>query len=206
MGEVASHPTDQTYLRDPAAIIAAWREQISQHWKLFLAIGVLMVATGVFAIFVPVIFSISTAILVGWALVVGGAIQFAHVFRRGGGLERLANLLLGLITVIAGLALLLFPLSGTITLTIVLIAWFFVSGGMKLGAWWEARRARGSWVLLLDALASVALGILIWVDLPSSAAWAIGLLVGIEFILWGMSLIRAAMVGRALATGAAKVG
>jgi uncharacterized membrane protein HdeD (DUF308 family) len=196
--DVADH-TDAAYLRDPAALIVAWRRQISDHWKLFLTIGALMVATGIFAIFVPVIFSISVAILVGWALVIGGVFQLGHVFRRGAGLERVASLLLGLITVIAGLALLLFPLDGTITLTIVLIAWFFVSGGMQLAAWWEARHAGRSWVLLLNALASVVLGILIWVDFPSSASWAIGLLVGIEFLLWGNALIMAAIAGRALA-------
>jgi uncharacterized membrane protein HdeD (DUF308 family) len=45
----------------------------------------------------------------------------------------------------------------------------------------------------------VALGLLIAFDLPSSADWAIGLLVGVNLALWGTrALIAAGVIGRAL--------
>jgi uncharacterized membrane protein HdeD (DUF308 family) len=154
---------------------------------------------GFFSIFAPIITSISVAIFVGWALLIGGVIQFAHVLRREAGWERAWRLLVALITALAGLSILLFPLTGTISLTVVLVVWLFVSGVMQLGAWWQERHVEGSWTLGLAGLASVILGALIWADLPSSAAWAIGLLVGIEFILYGMSLIMSAIAGRSLA-------
>jgi uncharacterized membrane protein HdeD (DUF308 family) len=163
-----------------------------------LAIGVLMELSGVFSILVPIVTSISVAILVGWALLIGGAVQLAHVIRREAGWELVLRLFLALITVIAGLSILLFPLSGTITLTVVLVVWFFVSGGTKLAAWSKMRHVEGSWMLGLNGLASVVLGILIWADLPSSATWAIGLLVGIDLVLYGSSLIMAAIAGRRL--------
>jgi uncharacterized membrane protein HdeD (DUF308 family) len=81
----------------------------------------------------------------------------------------------------------------------VLVVWLFLSGGTQLGAWWQARHVEGSWTVGLTGLASVVLGILIWADLPSSGAWAIGLLVGIELVLYGMSLIMAAIAGHRLA-------
>ena len=154
---------------------------------------------GLFSILVPIVTSITVAIFVGWALVVGGAIQFAHVIRRDAGWERVWRLALALVTVLAGLSLLLFPLSGTITLTVVLVVWLFLSGGAQLAAWWRRVHVEGSWTVGLTGLASVVLGILIWADLPSSAAWAIGLLVGIELVLYGMSLIMSAIAGRRLA-------
>jgi uncharacterized membrane protein HdeD (DUF308 family) len=186
---------------DPAELGAFWREQVARHWRLLLTIGVLVELTGLFSILVPIVASISVAILVGWALLIGGGVQFGHVLRREAGWERVWRLFLAAVTALAGLSLLLFPLSGTITITFVLVVWFFISGGTKLGAWWQTRQVAGSWMLGLNGLSAVVLGALIWASLPSSAAWAIGLLVGIELILYGMSLIAAAWTGRRLATG-----
>jgi uncharacterized membrane protein HdeD (DUF308 family) len=185
--------------RDSLELAAVWREQIAHHWKLLLGIGIVTSLAGIFSILVPIVTSITVAIFVGWALVVGGSVQFAHVIRRDAGWERVWRLALAVITVLAGLSLLLFPLSGTISLTVVLVVWLFLSGGAQLGAWWRARHVEGSWTVGLTGLASVVLGILIWADLPSSAAWAIGLLVGIELLLYGMSLIMSAIAGRRLA-------
>jgi uncharacterized membrane protein HdeD (DUF308 family) len=187
--------------REAIQLVAAWREQLSRHWRLLLAIGVLIELAGIFSIFVPIVASISVAILVGWALLVGGVVQFAHVARRDAGWERIWRLFLALITAVAGLSILLFPLSGTVTLTFVLVVWFFVSGGTKLAAWSRMRQADGSWMIGLNGFASIVLGVLIWASLPSSAAWAIGLLVGIDLVLYGSSLIMSALAGRRLAEG-----
>jgi uncharacterized membrane protein HdeD (DUF308 family) len=194
----AASRTSAEVPREAAEIAALWREQLARHWKLLLAIGVLMELSGIFSILVPIVASISVAILVGWALLIGGVVQFANVIRRDAGWELVLRLFLALITVVAGLSILLFPLSGTITLTVVLVVWFFVSGGTKLAAWSQTRHIEGSWMLGLNGLASVVLGILIWADLPSSATWAIGLLVGIDLVLYGWSLIMAAIAGRRL--------
>jgi uncharacterized membrane protein HdeD (DUF308 family) len=198
MSHVASS-SGATVQSETLEIAAAWREQIARHWKLLLTIGILMSLAGIFSIIVPIVTSITVAIFVGWALVVGGAVQFAHVVRRDAGWERIWRLGLAAITVLAGLSLLLFPLSGTITLTVVLVVWLFLSGGAQLAGWWQARHVEGIWTVGLTGLSSVVLGILIWADLPSSAAWAIGLLVGVELVLYGMSLIMSAIAGRRLA-------
>jgi uncharacterized membrane protein HdeD (DUF308 family) len=175
------------------------REEAARHWKLLLGIGILSIITGAFSILVPIVASISVTILVGWVLVVGGVIQLAHAF-RGSGWEIAWNVILAVLTVIAGIWILLAPIAGTITLTIVLVAWFWVSGVMRLIAWYRLREVEGSWMLLLNGILSILLGILIWADLPSSAAWAIGLLVGINLLLAGADLVMTALVGRKLAT------
>jgi uncharacterized membrane protein HdeD (DUF308 family) len=186
---------------DPAELRRFWSEQVKTHYKLLLGIGAVLVLTGIFSILVPIVVSVSVAILAGWILLVGGVVQFAHILRQTAGWDRVWRLLLALVTAIAGLSLLLFPLSGTITITFVLVVWFWVSGATKIGAWWRMRGVEGSWMLGLNGLVSVVLGALIWADLPSSAAWAVGLLVGIELLLYGMSLISAGLEGRRLAHG-----
>ena len=58
------------------------REETARHWKLLLAIGILCDIAGVYSIFVPIVASISVAVLVGWVLLFAGVVQFAHALRR----------------------------------------------------------------------------------------------------------------------------
>jgi uncharacterized membrane protein HdeD (DUF308 family) len=195
-----SHVTDRTLggVASDAVVAARLREGAARPWKLLLAIGVLSILVGAYSIFVPIVASISVTILVGWALVIGGGIQLLHAF-RGSGWEIAWNVVLAVVTVAAGIVILLAPLTGAITLTVVLVAWFWFSGAMRLAAWWRLRGVDGSWVVLLNGLLNVLLGILIWADLPNSATWAIGLLVGINLLVTGIDLVQTAFAGRALA-------
>jgi uncharacterized membrane protein HdeD (DUF308 family) len=176
------------------------REETARRWKLLLAIGLLCYAAGVFSIFVPIVASISVTVLVGWAILVAGVVQLGHVLRR-----ELAwtwpvawRLLIAFLTAVAGLWILILPWSGTVTLTVVLVVWLWIIGGTRLMAWWRMRGVERSWIDGLNGAVSVILGILIWADLPSSAAWAIGLLVGIELLFAGSGLIMTALAGRRL--------
>jgi uncharacterized membrane protein HdeD (DUF308 family) len=177
------------------------REETARHWKLLLAIGLLCDLAGIYSIFVPIVASISVAVLVGWVLLFAGVVQFGHALRR----ERTWSwdtawrLLVAVITIVAGAWILIAPLTGTITLTVVLVAWFWASGATRLLAWWRMRSVERSWMIGLNGAFSLVLGILIWADLPSSATWAIGLLVGIELLFAGSALIMTAIAGRQLA-------
>ena len=174
------------------------QEEVSRHWGWFLALGVIALIGGVFAILVPVAASISAAILAGWALLFGAVSRLVAVFRADRMSERLTHLALGLLYLLAGLYLLLFPVSGTITLTVVLVAYFLASGAVQLAS---AIQTRGSdntaWRALLGVV-SIVLGVMIWTDLPSSATWAIGLLIGIQLIFAGTDLIFTAWAARTL--------
>ena len=174
------------------------RQEVSRHWGWFLALGIVALVGGVFAILVPVAASISAAILAGWALLFGAVSRLFAVIRADRTSERLTHLALGLLYLVAGLYLLLFPVSGTITLTIVLVACFLASGAVQLAS---AIQTRGSdntaWRIFLGLL-SIVLGVMIWIDLPSSATWAIGLLIGIQLIFAGTDLIFIALAARSL--------
>jgi uncharacterized membrane protein HdeD (DUF308 family) len=182
-------------------LIGRVQEQTARHWKLLLAIGVLCDIAGVYSIFVPIVASISASVLVGWALLFAGIVQLAHMLRRerSWSWDVAWGLLVSLLTIVAGAWIVISPLTGTITLTVVLVAWFWAVGVARLLAWWRIRHMRGSWTIGLNGAASLILGILIWAELPDSAAWAIGLLVGIDLVFAGSSLIMSAITGRQLA-------
>jgi uncharacterized membrane protein HdeD (DUF308 family) len=199
MSDMASH--NFGFITIDGELAARIREETARHWKLLLATGILCDLTGVYAILVPVVASISVTVLVGWALVIGGIVQLGHALRRdlAWSWEIAWRLLVSVLTIAAGAWILIAPLTGTITLTVVLVAWFWAIGVTRLIAWWAMRGVEHSWTVGLGGALSLVLGILIWADLPSSAVWAIGLLVGIELLFAGSALIMTALAGRQLA-------
>jgi len=112
-------------------------------------------------------------------------------------LSRVANALL---TLLVGLYLVIFPLEGTISLTLLLVIWFAGTGALELYGAYQLRGVPGAGWLLFNGVVSIVLAVLIAASLPSSAAWAIGLLVGINLVFWGMrALVTATILKRALA-------
>jgi uncharacterized membrane protein HdeD (DUF308 family) len=156
--------------------------------RWLIAAGVLALITGIVAIAVPVLASVATAILIGWVLVVAGVAMTARVVSH----RSLLRGLEAVVTLIAGLYLLVFPLSGTVTLTFVLAVWFFASGVLKLTHAFSRGSGAESWAAGLAGVLSIILGFLVAAGLPSSAAWALGLVVGIDLLFWGVRALTAA--------------
>ena len=167
----------------------------ARRW--LIVTGALSFLAGVVALAVPAVASVATSILVGWVLVFTGIVMAGHAFSRYHSVtQRSLRMLNALVSLVVGVYVLAFPLSGTITLTFALAVWFFAIGAFELLAAIEGR-ARGPATLFvaLGGIVSMALGALIVADLPSSAGWAIGLLVGINLMFWG---VRAVTVARLL--------
>lgn len=152
--------------------------------------GLLALVAGAVAIAVPIIASITVAIFIGWVLIFAGATMGIRAVTERAPLRGLEALL----TFLAGLYIVVFPLTGTVTLTFVLAVWFFASGVMSLVNAWQWRDGVNGWLGALGGALSIILGFLLAASLPSSAAWAIGLLVGINLIFWGMRALIGAQV------------
>ncbi len=175
---------------------------IHAHWKLFLAEGIVMVVLGLLAIAVPEIASLAITIFIGWLFFVGGIFRTASVLqhRRMPGFAW--SLLTAVLAIALGLVLILRPVSGVLTLTIWLIAFFVIEGIAAILLALEHRRHLPSWGwVLFSGLVDLLLAYLIWDGWPSSAAWAIGLLVGINMVFVGLSLIMTALAARTMAPG-----
>jgi len=165
----------------------------ARRWML--GVGGLALVAGVVAVAVPAIASVAMAIFIGWILVAAGGTSAIHTIERRAWLRALE----ALVTCAAGAYLLLFPLSGTVSLTFVLAVWLFVSGIISLllaVRWWGLPNG---WINAFGAAMSVLLGFLIAFSLPSSASWAIGLLVGINLIFWGVRALVGAHLLKKLA-------
>jgi len=186
---------------DPGNLAAGVRRSIHDHWRMFLIEGIVLVVLGFAAIVVPPLAGLATTLFLGWLFVVGGFVGLVSTFaaRRAPGFGW--SLLSALVALAAGIVLLWNPLAGLLTLTYVLIAFFIVDGILVIALALQHRRelsGRWEW-MLLGGVMDLVLAAVIIAGLPGDAAWALGLLVGIDLLWGGISLIGMALAARTTA-------
>jgi uncharacterized membrane protein HdeD (DUF308 family) len=173
---------------------------LAKSWKLLLTVGIISAVLGLIAIIVPPLASVTITLLVGILLLVGAVAYVAEAISRGTTGHRIWSFIVAIIYVIAGVWLIANPAEGTITLTWVLAIFFLVIGLFRIIAGIGARGQvpNAGWTIVNGVLA-VAIAVLVIAELPSSAAWAIGLLVGIQLLFDGIMMITAGMAAKKIA-------
>jgi uncharacterized membrane protein HdeD (DUF308 family) len=171
---------------------------VHEHWKAFLIEGIVLALLGLAAIVAPLIASLAFTIFFGWMFLISGIVGLAMTFwaRQMPGFWW--SLISAVLAIGAGLILLTRPVQGVLTLTIVIGAFFLAEGVATIMYSLEHRRElseRWSWMLFSGVL-DILISFLIISGLPGSAEWAIGLLVGINLLFGGASLIGVALAAR----------
>jgi len=176
----------------------AFRQSIHEHWKLFLAEGIILVILGIIGIIVPPIATLAVEIFVGWLLLISGIAGLITTFGARHAPGFWWSLLSALLGIAAGVVLLLWPASGIVSLTILLIAFFIIEGVISIMYAVEHKRElSGQWGwMLVSGIIDLILAAIIFAGLPWTAAWALGLLVGINMLFGGSALIAMAMHAR----------
>jgi uncharacterized membrane protein HdeD (DUF308 family) len=174
------------------------REGLRRGWKTLMAVGVLAIFVGCAAIVVPAVAAVGTAIFIGWILVIVGAFLVAAAFTAHSIGTVVVRLLWAALTVIVGVWLIADPHNGAVSLTLLLGIYFLLMGLTRTAVAFAGRGQQGAGLVGLSGIAGILIGILILAKLPSSADWAIGLLVGIDLIFAGWTLTSVALVGRDL--------
>jgi uncharacterized membrane protein HdeD (DUF308 family) len=149
--------------------------------------GILTAALGVFLIVYPVAATAITTVLIGWVLIFVAIAQFVFALHTQTFGQFLLKVLLGALLGICGIALAFFPISGMTALTALVGTFFLIYGGVELVSAFQLRPVDGWGWVLFDALAAIAVGILIFAKWPSSSLWAIGTLVGVSVLVGGIS-------------------
>ena len=178
----------------------AFRKSLHDHWRAFLIEGIILVVLGLAAIALPPIAGLATTVVLGWLFLFGGIVGLIATFNQRNSPGFWWALLSAAVAVLAGGVLLANPLQGVTTLTVVLIAFFLVDGVLIIVLAFEHRReltGRWEWMMLGGVMDLVLAGIII-AGLPGTLAWALGLLVGIDLVFGGMSLIAMALSARNL--------
>ena len=173
-------------------------QAVKAHWKAFLFEGILLAVLGIAALILPPLASLATAIFLGWMFLISGIGGLIVTYWARSTPGFWWSLISAALAVLAGMLLLARPMQAVLTLTIVLGAYFLAEGVTTIMYALEHRRelsSRWTW-LLISGLVDIAISFMVITGLPSSAEWAIGILVGINLLFGGATLIGMALAAR----------
>ena len=179
----------------------ALKESLKTHWKLFLFQGVVMVILGILAVAWPVVATVAVDIYVGWLFLISGIISLVAMFSARDIPAFLWTLLTAALATAAGVLLLWKPVEGAVSLTIVLTAFFIAEGIFQIAGAFAYRDAiPGSWAwMVVSGICDLILAAVLVMSWPLSAAWALGLLAGINLITSGAAIVVTAIEARGIA-------
>src|ERR1700681_736814 len=171
---------------------------IHEHWKLFLVEGIILVILGIAAIVVPPAATLAFTLLIGWLFLISGIVGLVTTFWMRNAPGFWWALLSAVVAIAAGVVLLLWPINGVLSLTLLLIAFFVIEGIATIMYAIEHRAqltSRWGWMLASGIVDLILAGI-IFAGLPGTAAWALGLLVGINMVFGGVAMIGMALAAK----------
>lgn len=188
---------EEVKMADAVQAVEDMKAKIQENWGWFLVLGVALVIGGIILIAAPLATSIAVTFLIAAVFIIGGLVQVYNAFKTQGTSSFLWNLITGIIAVIGGILIYVNPIVGAFTLTLLLAAIFAAQGFSQILLAFKLKPHEG-WVWVLVAgIVSLAAGVMIWIDLPGSATWALGLIAGVSVLVNGWSYIAIALAARA---------
>ena len=184
----------------------AVKDTVHLHWQIFLTQGVIMVVLGVLAVVWPQISTIAVDVYVGWLFLLSGVVGLVSMFLAQNVQAFLWSLLTAALSLFVGVLLLWHPTEGAVSLTLVLIALFIVEGIFQIAASLSYRDVfPDSWGwMLASGIVDLILAALIIKGWPSTASWALGLILGVNLFSSGLAVIMVALAGKTLVQTVAK--
>jgi uncharacterized membrane protein HdeD (DUF308 family) len=179
-------------------------QSVREHWVLFLVEGIILLVLGVLAIIVPMLATLAVAIFIGWLFLISGVVGLITTFWARHAPGFWWSLLSAVLGIAAGVVLLAWPVTGAVSLTLLLIVFFIIEGVASIMYAFEHKRelsGRWGW-MLVSGIIDLILAAIIWAGLPGTAAWALGLLVGINLLFGGGAMVGMALHARSEAPAA----
>jgi membrane protein HdeD len=149
--------------------------------------GILLIILGIMILGAPVVAGMASVMAIGAIMIIAGIIELVKAFKAGPAIPKVVWLLVGLVTALSGVLVLAHPIFGLGFLTLLLAVYFFTDGIVKIGAAFRYDAGRAWFVS--SGILSFILAYLIWINWPLSGGWAIGVLVGINFIVTGILML-----------------
>jgi uncharacterized membrane protein HdeD (DUF308 family) len=179
----------------------ALKDALKTNWKLFLFQGVVMVILGILAVAWPAVATLAVDIYIGWLFLISGTVGLVAMFSARDVPAFFWTLLTAALAMAVGVLLIWKPAEGAESLTIVLTAFFIAEGVFQIAGSFAYRDAMpGSWGwMFVSGISDLILAGLLIMYWPVSAAWALGLLVGVNLITSGVAIVVTAIEARNLA-------
>jgi uncharacterized membrane protein HdeD (DUF308 family) len=166
----------------------AMRQTVKRYSLWYLIEGVLLVVAGILAMIYPVVSSVAVVVLLGWVLIVSGALQGISLIGAGHVPHFWLQLISVILAVLVGFLFLRDPAQGLLTITLLLIVFFTIEGISKIVFALTIRPFPNWGWVLASGVVGVLLSAILWGSLPLTALWLIGLLLGIQLISAGAAI------------------
>ena len=163
--------------------------------------GVSLIILGMVAVASPFMAAVAVNVLIAWLIALAGAVHIVLAFQAHSAGSVIWKLLVGLAYLFFGGYLIVHPVLGVATLTLVLASLFLIEGILNIVLFFQMRSMRGSSWVLIDGVITLLLGLMIYMQWPSSSTWAIGTLVGVSMILSGITRVFLSLAVRKAVTG-----
>jgi uncharacterized membrane protein HdeD (DUF308 family) len=158
--------------------------------------GVLLIILGMLAIGSPFLAAIAVNGFIAWLIVMAGVVHLILAFHAHGAGSLIWKLLVGLAYLFFGGYLIVHPVLGVASLTLVLASLFLIEGILNIILFFKMRSVGGSSWVLLDGIITLLLGLMIYMQWPSSSVWAMGTLVGVSMIISGVTRLMLSLAVR----------
>lgn len=163
-------------------------KQLRDNWSWYFMIGLGFVALGMLALYFSLASTIISVIYLGIIFIAVGLFEGAFALKINQWGSYLLHLFLCVVFVIGGAYMIYNPVFNAISLTLFLAILFVISGIARIFTA-LTQHVPHKTMLLFNGILSLALGILIWYQWPSSGLWVIGMFLGINLLFTGWTLI-----------------
>lgn len=170
------------------ASIASGLDQIHHSWGWFVALGGALILLGAVCLLSEVMATFATMLVFGWLLLIAAVFALIHAVRTRTWSGFFLHLLSAVLRGVTGYLLVRYPLAGALSLTLILASFFVIGGVFRAVGAGTLRFPRWGWTACSGVI-SVALGVMLFWQLPVSSLWFIGLAIGIDFLFDGTSLV-----------------
>ncbi|MGA7220370.1 MAG: DUF308 domain-containing protein [Candidatus Sulfotelmatobacter sp.] len=176
-------------------------EMVKHASTLSILWGVLLIIFGMFAIGSPFLAAVAVNVAIAWLIVLAGIVHIVLAFHAHGAGSLIWKLLVGIAYLCFGAYLIAHPLLGVASLTLLLAGLFLIEGILNIVLYFRMRPIHGSAWVLVDGIITLLLGLMIYMQWPSSAAWAIGILVGVSMLISGATRVAMSLAVRRATSG-----
>jgi uncharacterized membrane protein HdeD (DUF308 family) len=196
MGLVHSGKRSQPVGMSSTTVSISPLSQLRANWGWLLALGLIFLILGVVGLGRTLLFTVGTALFFGWLILMGGVAQLVEAFKCTGWKSVIWHVLIALLYLVAGVSIIMDPLIASIVWTAIIAGALVVAGIFKIVIGLSHRESAGWFGLLLSGVISLALGIMLFAQWPTSGVWFLGLLVAIELLMQGIALVVLALSAR----------
>ena len=166
---------------------------LAKNWWMFLVRGILALVFAAVALFFPATAFLSLVLVFGAFALVDGVFAIVSAFTSNAKSENWWWLILeGVFGILIGILTIVQPAAMSEAWLLLIAAWAIVTGILEVITAIRLRKMiEGELWLILSGLASIAFGVLVLVY-PQTGAVAIGVIVGIYALMFGILLIMLA--------------